>query len=83
MAALQLPAGRDRGDVVSDAKLLYRSPELNVPHTRPVTLLDLLDRLLGAGVVIQGRITLAVADIDLIDLDLALLLAAHDTVVSR
>ncbi len=63
--------------------MLYASPEARFPRTRSVTLLDLLDRLLGAGVVIHGRIVLTVADIDLIDLDLALLLAAHDTAVGR
>ena len=41
-----------------------------------VTLLDLIDRLLAEGVAIEGRITLAVADIDLVELDLAVLLAA-------
>ncbi len=68
---------------MTDAKVLYASPQAPAPRTRSVTLLDLLDRLLGAGVVIHGRIVLTVADIDLIDLDLALLLAAHDKAVSR
>jgi len=34
--------------------------------SRDVTLLELVDRLLDKGVVLQGDITLAVADIDLI-----------------
>lgn len=68
---------------MSDQKVLYASPEAPVPRSRSVTLLDLIDRLLGAGVVIHGRVVLTVADIDLIDLDLALLLAAHDTAVNR
>ena len=50
---------------------------------REVALIDLLDRLLGGGVVIEGRITLAVAEIDLIDLDLAILVASHDKVTGR
>jgi hypothetical protein len=33
---------------------------------RDVALVDLVDRLLGGGVVIAGDITLAVADIDLV-----------------
>ncbi len=84
MACLQLSPRRDRDDLVSDATVLYASPDAPFPRGgRPVTLLDLLDRLLGAGVVIHGRVVLSVADIDLIDLDLAILLAAHDTAVSR
>jgi hypothetical protein len=50
-------------------------------HTRHVTLLDLLDRLLGGGVVIRGHITLAAADIDLVELDLGILVAATDKVM--
>jgi hypothetical protein len=43
---------------------------------REVTLLDLLDRLLQGGIVIQGDITLAVADIDLVDLSLRLVVGS-------
>lgn len=46
---------------------------------REVTLLDLLDRLLEGGVAIQGDITLAVADIDLVDLSLRIAVASTDT----
>jgi hypothetical protein len=52
------------------------------PASGPVSLVDLLDRLLAGGVVIHGHITLAAADIDLVDLDLAILLASHDKVVA-
>jgi hypothetical protein len=47
---------------------------------RQVTLLDLLDRLLAGGVVVQGDITLAAADIDLVDLSLRLVVGAVDAV---
>ena len=47
---------------------------------RQITLLDLLDRLLEGGVVVQGDITLAAADIDLVNLSLRLVVAAVDTV---
>ena len=43
---------------------------------RPVTLVDLIDRLLADGVAIEGQLVLAVADIDLVQLDLGVLLAA-------
>lgn len=50
---------------------------------RQVTLIDLLDRLLAGGVVIGGHITLSVADIDLVELDLGIILAATDKVMGR
>ncbi len=52
-------------------------------HSRQVTLIDLLDRLLAGGVVIAGHITLAVADIDLVDLDLGIILASTDKLAGR
>lgn len=52
-------------------------------HARQVTLLDLLDRLLAGGVVIEGKITLAAADIDLVQLDLGLLVASVDKAAGR
>jgi Gas vesicle protein len=47
---------------------------------REVTLLDLLDRLLCGGIVVQGEITLAAADIDLVDLGLRLVVGSVDAV---
>jgi hypothetical protein len=47
-------------------------------QAREVALIDLLDRLLQGGVVIDGEITLAAADIDLVSLDLRVLVAAVD-----
>jgi hypothetical protein len=43
---------------------------------REVTLVDLVDRLLGGGVVISGDITLAVADIDLVHVSLRALVSS-------
>ena len=48
------------------------------PRARNVALIDLLDRLLQGGLVIEGDITLAAADIDLVRLDLRILIAAID-----
>jgi hypothetical protein len=48
-----------------------------------VTLIDLLDRLLAGGVVIEGHITLSVADIDLVELHLGVILAATDKAMGR
>lgn len=41
-----------------------------------VTLVDLVDRVLGKGVVISGDVTLAVADVDLVYLGLRAVLAS-------
>ncbi len=62
---------------------LYASASLEPTRTRQMTLLDLLDRLLAGGVVIHGRITLAAADIDLVEVDLGLLVAAVDKAAGR
>jgi hypothetical protein len=44
-----------------------------------VTLVDLVDRVLNAGVVISGDITLSVADVDLVYVGLRVLLASAGT----
>jgi hypothetical protein len=41
-----------------------------------VALVDLLDRVLATGVVVTGDVTISLADIDLIRLDLRVLLAS-------
>ena len=43
---------------------------------RDVALIDLLDRLLGGGVVIVGDITLAAADVDLVYVGLRALVSS-------
>jgi hypothetical protein len=48
-----------------------------------VTLVDLVDRLLGGGVVISGDITLAVADVDLVRVSLRALVASVDKVATE
>jgi len=50
---------------------------------REVTLVDLVDRLLGGGVVISGDITLAVADIDLVHVSLRALVASVEKVAEE
>jgi hypothetical protein len=51
------------------------SPSLVNPE-RDVALVDLLDRLLGGGVVIAGDITLSVADVDLVHVSLRALISS-------
>ncbi|MEJ8633314.1 MULTISPECIES: gas vesicle protein [Streptomyces] len=43
---------------------------------RQVALVDLLDRLLAGGVVISGDITLRIADVDLVRIDLKALISS-------
>jgi hypothetical protein len=50
---------------------------------RDVALIDLVDRLLGGGVVIAGDITLAVADIDLVYVGLRALVTSVATAEER
>ena len=70
---------------MTEARTLYASTARGrtAAHTQPVTLVDLLDRLLAGGVVVHGHVTLAVADIDLIDVDVALLVAATAKLAER
>ena len=60
---------------------LYASGR-QAPRSQPVALVDLLDRLLAGGVVVHGHVTLAVADVNLIDVDVALLVAATATLAA-
>jgi hypothetical protein len=48
---------------------------MNDLAVRDVALIDLLDRLLSGGVVIGGDITLSIADVDLVQLVLRVLIA--------
>lgn len=84
MAALQLRAGRALMTTATTPTSLSppAAPKARL-HPREVTLLDLLDRLLAGGVVVRGEITLAAAGIDLVDLDLALLLASVGKLMAR
>jgi gas vesicle structural protein len=49
---------------------------------RQITLVELLDRILDKGVVISGEITLAVADIDLVQVGLRAVIASVDRLES-
>ncbi|MFD5316583.1 gas vesicle protein [Streptomyces sp. NPDC127098] len=46
------------------------------PAARQVALVDLLDRLLAGGVVLTGHLTLAIADVDLVRVDLNALISS-------
>jgi hypothetical protein len=53
--------------------------DLELGEETDCTVLELLDRVLNAGVVLAGDITITVADIELIYLRLELLLASAET----
>jgi hypothetical protein len=50
---------------------------------RDVALIDLIDRLLGGGVVIFGDITLAAADVDLVYVGLRALVSSVSTAIEK
>ncbi len=54
-----------------------------LPPEGEETILDLLDRLLNKGVMLNGDVTLGVAGVDLIYLRLSTLLCAADRVLPR
>lgn len=51
-----------------------------VPSERQVSLVEILDRALGAGVVITGDVTVSLAEIDLVYLNLRLLVGSVATI---
>lgn len=51
------------------------------PASRHVALVDLLDRLLGAGVVLSGDITISLSGVDLVHIRLHALVASAGAVL--
>ncbi|NGO77298.1 gas vesicle protein [Streptomyces sp. YC504] len=49
---------------------------MTVIERREVALVDLLDRLLAGGVVVAGDLTLRIADVDLVRIDLRALISS-------
>ena len=58
-------------------------PDDDEIETEELVLGDLLNHVLDKGVVIGGTVTISVADIDLVVLDLRLLLTSVETAVRR
>lgn len=60
-------------------KYLPQRPASEIPNSPPpAALIDVLDRVLDKGVVIAGQLTISVAGVDLLDIDLNLSLASPD-----
>ncbi|WP_245830989.1 gas vesicle protein [Sediminibacillus massiliensis] len=55
--------------------------EREVLDNKDVSLLDVLDAVLEKGVVLKGDLTISIADIDLVYLDLRVLLSSVDTLI--
>jgi hypothetical protein len=51
-------------------------PAVPGDDSRRIALVDLLDRVLGGGVVITGEITLSLADVDMVRISLRTLIAS-------
>jgi len=52
-----------------------------LPTGREVSLVEILDRALGCGVVVSGDVSISLADVDLVYLDLRLLLGSVGTIL--
>ena len=76
----QIERGKRRRETHREGR---RTNLARVRRQREVSLVDLVDRLLGGGVVIHGDITLAVADVDLVYVGLRALIASVDSVEPR
>jgi hypothetical protein len=48
-----------------------------------LVLSDLINRVLDTGVVVSGHVTISIADIDLLELDLKLLLTSIETAAQK
>lgn len=54
--------------------------EGHIPSQR-IALVDLLDRLLAGGVVVNGDLTLSIADVDLVRISLRVLITSVEDIV--
>lgn len=57
--------------------------DLEIYEEDQLVLSDLINRVLDKGVVISANITISIADIDLIQLDLRLLISSFATLMAR
>jgi hypothetical protein len=61
---------------VSESAVPGRAENANLRARQQVTLVELVDRILDKGVVLSGDVTLAVADVDLVQVGLRALLTS-------
>jgi hypothetical protein len=60
-----------------------RDDDLEIYEQDQLVLSDLINRVLDKGVVISANVTISIADIDLIQLDLRLLISSFTTMLAR
>ena len=60
-----------------------RGDDLEIYEEDQLVLSDLINRVLDKGVVISANITISIADIDLIQLDLRILISSFATLMTR
>lgn len=60
-----------------------RGDDLEIFDEDQLVLSDLINRVLDKGVVISANIVISIADIDLVQLDLRLLLSSVDALMTR
>lgn len=70
-----MTSDRTPGDITGGLVSRPSSNPANEP-LQPVALVDLLDRLLGAGVVISGDLVISLAGVDLVQVRLHALIAS-------
>jgi hypothetical protein len=68
---------------VADVRRTGRERALEPDESEQLILSDLINRVLDKGVVISGHVTISVADIDLIALDLRVLITSLQTAIAR
>jgi hypothetical protein len=66
-----------------DGQTAVEEATLESDDNEQLVLSDLISRVLDKGVVISGHVTISVADIDLIALDLRLLISSIETAMAR
>lgn len=72
---------RDRGQ--SDVPVAVGDVPLDSDDGEQLVLSDLINRVLDKGVVISGHVTISIAEIDLIALDLRVLITSIQTAIAR
>jgi hypothetical protein len=65
-------------DLNFDLGPITARPDEDGAHAGKVSAVEILDRLLGKGVVVKGDVVISVAEVDLLSLNLALVLASID-----
>jgi gas vesicle structural protein len=73
---------RDTGER-NDAIQVHDAPTLDAEDRERLVLGDLVNLVLDKGVVISGHVTISVADIDLIAVDLRVLITSIQTALER